>query len=160
VPWLTRLKPYLGNFVPIFNYINTYKREIAAFFANSTATTQATTLNIAQTKLLHYLRISNPVNPEALTSYPHRLESNRGNPYMAPGGYGQLLKGLSVFGGYVCTSNPQPTIGPAVPANLATVLANVYYTKTPGGPPCTAQGSLGEATTGQHQAFPQLTPLP
>jgi virulence factor Mce-like protein len=160
VPWLTRLKPYLGNFVPIFNYINTYKREIAAFFANSTATTQATTLNIAQTKLLHYLRISNPVNPEALTSYPHRLESNRGNPYMAPGGYGQLLKGLSVFGGYVCTSNPQPTIGPSVPANLATVLANVYYTKTPGGPPCKAQGSLGEATTGQHQAFPQLTPLP
>jgi virulence factor Mce-like protein len=160
VPWLTRLKPYLGNFVPIFNYINTYKREIAAFFANSTATTQATTLNIAQTKLLHYLRISNPVNPEALTAYPHRLESNRGNPYMAPGGYGQLLKGLSVFGGYVCTSNPQPTIGPSVPANLASVLANVYYTKTPGGPPCKAQGSLGEATTGQHQAFPQLTPLP
>jgi phospholipid/cholesterol/gamma-HCH transport system substrate-binding protein len=160
VPWLTRLKPYLGNFVPIFNYLNTYKREIAAFFANSTATTQATAQNIDQTKLLHYLRISNPVNPEALTSYAHRLESNRGNPYMQPGGYGQLLKGLSVFGGYVCTSNPQPTIGPAVPANLATVLANVYYTKTPGGPPCKAQGPLGAATTGQRQAFPQLTPLP
>ena len=51
VPWLTRLKPYLGNFVPIFNYINTYRREIAAFFANSTATTQATAQNITQTKL-------------------------------------------------------------------------------------------------------------
>jgi phospholipid/cholesterol/gamma-HCH transport system substrate-binding protein len=160
VPWLTRLKPYLGNFVPIFNYINTYKREIAAFFANSTATTQATTQNITQTKLLHYLRISNPVNPEALTSYSRRLESNRGNPYPAPGAGEQLLSGLSVFGGYVCTSNPQPSIGPTVPANLATVLANVYYTKTPGGPPCKAQGSLGQATTGQHQAFPQLQPLP
>jgi phospholipid/cholesterol/gamma-HCH transport system substrate-binding protein len=160
VPWLTRLKPYLGNFVPIFNYINSYKREIAAFFANSTATTQATTQNIASTKLLHYLRISNPVNPEALTAYQRRLESNRGNPYMAPGGYGQLLKGLSVFGGYVCTSVPQPTIGPTVPANLATVLANVYYTSEPGGPPCKAQGPLGSVTTGQHQAFPKLTPLP
>lgn len=160
VPWLARLKPYLGNFVPIFNYINSYKREIAAFFANSTATTQATTQNITQTKLLHYLRISNPVNPEALTSYPRRLESNRGNPYPAPGVYGQLLTGLPVFGGYLCTSNPQPSIGPAVPANLATVLANVYYTKTPGGPPCKAQGPLGTATTGQHQAFPQLKPLP
>jgi phospholipid/cholesterol/gamma-HCH transport system substrate-binding protein len=160
VPWLTRLKPYLGNFVPIFNYINSYKRDIAAFFANSTATTQATTQNIASTKLLHYLRISNPVNPEALTAYQRRLESNRGNPYMAPGGYGQLLKGLSVFGGYVCTSVPQPTIGPTVPANLATVLANVYYTSEPGGPPCKAQGPLGSVTTGQHQAFPKLTPLP
>ncbi len=36
VPWLTRLKPYLGNFIPIFNYINTYRREIAAFFGNGT----------------------------------------------------------------------------------------------------------------------------
>jgi hypothetical protein len=160
VPWLTRLKPYLGNFVPIFNYINTYKREIAAFFANSTATTQATTLDITQKNLLHYLRISNPVNPEALTSYAHRLQSNRGNPYPAPGAGGQLLSGLSVFGGYLCTSNPQPTIGPTVPANLATTLANVYYTKTPGGPPCKAQGSLGASTTGQQQAFPQLKPLP
>ena len=70
VPWLTRLKPYLGNFVPIFNYINTYRRELAAFFANSTANTEATSQNITQTKLLHYLRISNPVNPEALSGYP------------------------------------------------------------------------------------------
>ena len=67
VPWLTRLKPYLGDIVPVVDYINTYRREIAAFFANSTATTQATSQNITQTKLLHYLRISNPVNPEVLT---------------------------------------------------------------------------------------------
>src|SRR5262249_31918293 len=86
-PWLGRLKPYLGNFVPIFNYINTYRREIAAFFANAAATTEATSQNISQTKLLHYLRISNPVNPETLTGYQRRLDSNRGNPYMAPGGY-------------------------------------------------------------------------
>ena len=97
VPWLARLKPYLGNFVPIFDYINTYRREIAAFFANSTATTEATSQNITQTKLLHYLRISNPVNPEALSGYSKRLESNRGNPYMAPGGYQQLLDGLAGF---------------------------------------------------------------
>src|SRR5581483_2105950 len=92
VPWLARLKPYLGNFVPIFNYINTYRRELAAFFANGTASTQATSQNISQTGLLHYVRISNPVNPETLTSYSRRLNSNRGNPYMDPGGY-QLLGG-------------------------------------------------------------------
>ena len=87
VPWLKRLSPYLGNLVPVVEYINTYRREIAAFFANSTATTQATDLNISQTRLLHYLRISNPVNPEVLTNYQRRLSSNRANPYMAPGGY-------------------------------------------------------------------------
>lgn len=160
VPWLGRLKPYLGNFVPIFNYINTYRREIAAFFANSTANTQATSQNITQTRLLHYLRISNPVNPEALTGYSKRLESNRGNPYMAPGGYEQLRNGLKVFGGYLCTANPQPTIGPTVPANLVSILQGVYYTRTPGGPPCRAQNPLGVETTGQHEAFPRLKPLP
>ncbi len=160
VPWLRRLKPYLGNFVPIFDYINSYRRELAAFFANSTATTQATAQNITQTKLLHYLRISNPVNPEAVSAYPRRLESNRGNPYMVPGGYQQLLKGLSVFGGNLCTANPQPTIGPSIPANLVADLEGVYYTKTPGGPPCKGQAPLGEVTTGQQQAFPRLQPLP
>jgi virulence factor Mce-like protein len=160
VPWLARLKPYLGNFVPIFDYINTYRREIAAFFANGTATTQASGQNITQTKLLHYLRISNPVNPEALSGYSQRLDSNRGNPYLTPGGYEQLLKGLPVFGSYLCTAHPQPTIGPSIPANLVAILEGAYYTKTPGGPPCRGQGLLGETTTGQLQAFPHLQPLP
>jgi hypothetical protein len=160
VPWLARLKPYLGNFVPIFNYINTYRREIAAFFANATAATQATSQNITQTALLHYVRISNPVNPETLTSYARRLSSNRGNPYMAPGGYSQLLNGLSVFGSYLCTNNPQPGISSTIPASLIAILQNVYFTKSPGGPPCKGQAPLGPTTTGQPEAFPQLTPLP
>jgi phospholipid/cholesterol/gamma-HCH transport system substrate-binding protein len=160
VPWLKRLTPYLGNLVPIFNYINTYRHELAAFFANSAATTQATALNITQTRLLHVLRISNPVNPEVVTTYQHRLESNRGNPYMVPGGYSQLLNGLSVFGQYLCTSTPQPTIGPTISASLAAILRSTYYTTTPGGPACKAQGLLGQATTGQPQAFPHLQPLP
>jgi len=160
VPWLTRLKPYLGDIVPVIDYINTYRREIAAFFANSTATTQASGQNITQTKSLHYLRISNPVNPEVLTAYQHRLSSNRGNPYPAPGTSGQLLAGLRTFGGYLCTSTPQPAIGPTVPATLAATLRNVYYTSNPSGPPCKAQAPLGTTTTGQQQAFPQLKPLP
>ena len=40
VPWLTRLKPYLGGVVPVLNYINDYRREVAAFFANATAVSQ------------------------------------------------------------------------------------------------------------------------
>jgi hypothetical protein len=160
VPWLTRLKPYLGNVVPVIDYINTYRREVAAFFANSSATTQATLPNIIQTKQLHYLRIGNPVNPEVLTSYQTRLSSNRGNPYMAPGAYSKLAGGLSVFGRYLCTSIPQPTIGPTIEASLADILRNVYYTPRPEGPPCKSQSLLGPLTTGQNQAFPQLKPLP
>ncbi len=160
VPLLRRLKPYLGGLVPVVNYINVYRREVAAFFANSTATTQATALNITSTKLLHYLRISNPVNPETVAAYSHRISSNRGNPYMAPGGYAGLLHGLSVFDGALCTGTAQPTIGSTISSTLAAILRSTFYTPTPGGPPCKPQAPLGLATTGQPQAFPQLQPLP
>jgi phospholipid/cholesterol/gamma-HCH transport system substrate-binding protein len=160
VPWLKRARPYLGGLVPIINYLNTYRREVAGFFANSTATTQGKIINAAGTREIHFLRISNPVNPEILTEYPGRLESNRGNPYMAPDGYSQLVSGLSVFGGYLCTSRPQPTIGSSIPPDLATVLRDTYYTAKPGGPPCKSQQPLGRLTTGQNQQFPHLTPLP
>jgi phospholipid/cholesterol/gamma-HCH transport system substrate-binding protein len=159
VPLLTRLKPYLGGIVPILNYINSYRREVAAFFANGTAATQATLPN-GEGVPLHYARVSNPVNPEVLSAYQSRLTSNRGNPYLAPGGYEQLLRGLPVFGGYLCTSNPQPTIGPTITADLQKLLQEVYYTARPGGPPCRAQAPLGSLTTGQLQAFPHLNPLP
>ncbi len=160
VPLLTRLTPYLGGVIPVVDYINDYRREVAAFFANGTAATQATLPAAVIKQPLHYVRVSLPVNPESLTDYSHRLDSNRGNPYLIPSGYSSLVQGLPVFGSYLCTSNPQPTIGPTIPPSLAAVLSSVYYTADPSGPPCKAQPPLGEATTGQTQAFPQLQPIP
>jgi virulence factor Mce-like protein len=160
VPLLTRLTPYLGGVIPVVDYINTYRREVAAFFANGTAATLATVPAAVGNKLLHYVRVSSPLNPETLTDYSNRLDSNRGNPYLVPGGYAGLPQGLPVFGSYLCTSYPQPTIGPSIPAALAAVLSAVYYTADPSGPPCKAQEPLGEATTGQTQTFPQLQAIP
>jgi phospholipid/cholesterol/gamma-HCH transport system substrate-binding protein len=169
VPFLVGLKPYLGNLVPVIDYINTYRREIAAFFANSTATTQGVA-GSAYGGNLHYVRVSNPINPELLTRYQQRPSSNRSNPYLEPGGYLKLLRGLPVFGQYLCTTHPLPTFGSSLSGittsvtgtvlTLAQLLSKYYYTSTPGGPPCTAQPSLGRLTTGQAQAFPQLQPLP
>ena len=161
VPLLARLTPYLGGVVPVINYINAYRRELAAFFANGTAATQATSqsLNNSST-FIHYLRLSLPVNPETLTAYAQRPDSNRSNPYLQPGGYLDLLKGLPVFGSYLCTNNALPTIGPTIPATLASVLRSVYYTDDPSGPPCRAQAPLGQTLTGTEQTFPHLQPLP
>lgn len=169
IPFLVRLKPYLGGLVPVIDYLNSYRKEIAGFFANSTATTEAQ-LASAYGGRLHYLRISNPINPEALTTYPYRPDSNRSNPYMAPGGYNQLAAGLSVFGSYLCTSHALPTIGSSLSQSttsvagtvltLAQLVAQYYYTATPGGPSCKAQAPLGSVTTHQNQSFPHLQPLP
>jgi hypothetical protein len=71
-----------------------------------------------------------------------------------------LLGGLDVFGNYVCTNRPQPTIGSSIPKKTATVVKKVYYTSKPGGPGCHGQPALGRATTGQNQLFPHLTQLP
>jgi virulence factor Mce-like protein len=161
VPFLTRARPYLGGLVPVIDYINTYRREVAGFFANGTAADGAVGAGIVNPKkLLHYVRVSSPINPETLTDYAHRISTNRSNPYLIPGGASRLVSGLPVFGSYLCTGNPPPTIGPTIPAALAAELSADYYTSDPSGPACQAQPPLGEATTGQLQVFPQLQPLP
>lgn len=160
VPWLTRATPYLGGVVPVLDYINAYRAEVAAFFANSTAATQASGQSFLSTKLAHYLRVSNPVNPETLTAYAQRPYSNRSNPYMTPGGYNELLRGLPVFGSYLCTNNPLPAIGATVDASLVPVLQSVYYTANPGGPPCRPQPPLAQTLTGVLALYPHLQPLP
>ena len=169
VPFLTRLTPYLGGVIPIVDYINDYRREIAAFFANSTASTQG----IAQANgggNAHYIRIASPINPELLTRYQTRPFSNRSNAYLQPGGYEQLLKGLPVFGSYLCTSHPLPGIAPSLSNSTTSVAGTVltiaqlvqkyYFTVDPSGPPCRAQARLGSLTTGQLQSFPHLKALP
>jgi ABC-type transporter Mla subunit MlaD len=169
VPWLTRLKPYLGGLVPVIEYIGSYRREVAGFFANSTATTQGT-LASADGGNAHYVRISNPINAEALTTYPQRPLTNRSNPYLVPGGYGRLLSGLPVFGAYLCTSHPLPGLDRSLSASTTTVADTVltlaqlvqkyYYTSTPAGPACQAQTPLGPLTSGHGGNFPRLQALP
>jgi phospholipid/cholesterol/gamma-HCH transport system substrate-binding protein len=169
VPFLQRLKPYLGQLVPVIDYINVYRRELAGFFGNSAATTEGQ-LSSAYGGNLHYLRISNPINPEVLTPYQTRPQTNRSNPYMQPGGYDKLRQGLPVFSGNLCTAHPLPTISPSLSNDttsvtgkvltIAQLLAQYYFTSDPSGPPCVAQPPLGRLTTGGPQAFPHLQPLP
>ena len=169
VPFLAAVKPYLGNLVSVISYLDSYRRELAGFFASSAAATQAQG-STADGSLLHYLRISNPINPESLTPYAKRPYTNRSNPYLAPGGYLSLLKGLPVFGTYLCTDNPLPTVSTTLDATETSVAGTMltvrqlvqdyFYTANPSGPSCRGQASLGKATTGQSSSFPTLKPLP
>jgi hypothetical protein len=97
---------------------------------------------------LHYLRTANPLNPENLAIYPHRLATNRSNPYFPPEEFKKLETGLEVFGQYLCTSNPvaqiSPDAGTIIPQNTVD-LVNQFAFK--GGnvpaPPCKAAAPLG-----------------
>lgn len=170
VPWLTRLKPYLGGVVPVLDYINDYRGELAGFFANATAVSQGTFPAVSGHGDLHYLRVAAPINPEVLTPTQTRPETNRSNPYLEPGGFAQLPKGLPVFGSYLCTNNALPALSPSLSdttttvtgktLTLAQLVQQFYFTADPSGPPCRAQAQLGSLTTGQLQSFPHLQPLP
>ncbi len=107
-PLLAQTDPATRQLIPILEFIGLYKGELNAFFANTAAATQA----FDPGSRLHYLRTTNPLNPENLAAYPRRLGTNRPNPYQLPRGYAQLSKNLQVYENRHC--------GRAVPAGVTT----------------------------------------
>ena len=166
-PLLRRLDPFLRELTPVVDYLGLYRREIAGFFANDSAATQAVGNGFSSAAQLHYLRVMNPLNPEIMTGYSNRLGTNRYNPYSEPGAYDRLGQGqpLQVFGNYLCTSNPTPT-PPEPNENLSERLANevkkfVYGIGTDNegrAPPCVEQAPLGRLV-GQPGRYPRVEPL-
>jgi phospholipid/cholesterol/gamma-HCH transport system substrate-binding protein len=169
-PILARLDPFLRNLTPIFDYLGLYKRELAAFFANDTAATQATDVGFSNaSEQFHYLRTTTPTNPEMMAGWPFRLGTNRSNPYTEPGGYRKLASEghLEVFGSYLCTGNPTPAPPAANPFALypqeTADLAQHFIFGVPENvgkaPRCDPQAPLGRII-GQSALFPHLQPLP
>jgi phospholipid/cholesterol/gamma-HCH transport system substrate-binding protein len=168
-PLLRRLDPFLSQLTPIVDYLGLYRREIAGFFANDSAVTQAVGSAQSTSTQLHYLRTQNPTNPEMMAGYPGRISTNRSNPYIAPGGYDKLrTEGhLEVFSSHLCTTRPVPNEpaprDPWLPANLITQLS--YFTwggpeNRGAAPPCDPQAPLGRTTGAGSGAYPALQPLP
>jgi phospholipid/cholesterol/gamma-HCH transport system substrate-binding protein len=182
-PVLAQVDPFLRNLNPFLDWVGLYKHEAAAFFALDSAATQASAAVCSKPvsnctaadpqKQVHYLRTTNPVNPEALAAYPKRIASNRSNPYFQPLGYKDLPTGLKVFGSYLCTTNPVPTvvqtIDPLLPGvgALTNLLSPhtfelidrfVYGGQSPANvaaPPCKEQAPLG-GQLGQPGRYPHV----
>ncbi len=76
-PLLGQVDPAAQQLVPLLDFVGLYKPELTAFFANTVAATQASEPGTA----VHYLRTTNPLNPENLAVYPRRVGSNRPNAY-------------------------------------------------------------------------------
>jgi virulence factor Mce-like protein len=175
----TSLTPFLGQLVPVFDYLGAYRRELASFFANGAASTEGEAPAFSSNKRLNYLRFSSPLSPEELTVQSQRAYSNRSNPYEVPGGASALTGSTNalgtapdVFGTYLCTSHPLPTI----PTGTTTVNFQseipLFYggtdaTKVPAAA-CTPQQRLSDALGSSLGAgmgpasgfYPQLQPLP
>jgi phospholipid/cholesterol/gamma-HCH transport system substrate-binding protein len=157
-PLLEATDPFLRNLNPMIQWIGLYKHEITAFFANDVAATQATSLGSDQKTQLHYLRTTNPLNPENLAIYPHRISSNRSNPYTEPLMYSK--RPIDVFGTYTCTNNPIPALAPTanqlIPQELVNLINQFAYNNgNVVSPPCTPQKPLGNQI-GQPGLYPHV----
>jgi phospholipid/cholesterol/gamma-HCH transport system substrate-binding protein len=128
-PLVAQLDPATAQLEPAVEFIGLNKGELTSFFADTVAATQAKDPGSS----LHYLRTSNPLNPENLAVYPRRLPTNRPNPYRQPGGFDEINQGLPVYEDRQCNaSNLVPTIvntpltlTDAVPAAVPTVVGDL-----------------------------------
>jgi ABC-type transporter Mla subunit MlaD len=139
-PLLVQVDPFLRQVNPILDYLGLYKRELAVFFANSMAPTQATDRPPSLSGPTHYLRTSNPLNPDNLAAQPHRNSLNRSNPYPVPGAFAQFP--IKVFGRYLCSNAPVPPLAP--PGGGGVVPPNPPIPSLPGIPPLPPIPNAGE----------------
>ena len=165
-PLLAQIDPAATQAVPILDFIGLYKPELNAFFANVASATQA-----RSSSGVHYLRTTNPLNPENLAVYPRRIGSNRPNAYAKPGAFDQLRRGLPVFENRHCSSGvptitnvpapspvplPVPIAPGLIPDQLLDQIIEFGFAGRPGSqtaPPCRLQGPYdfgGEVTQYPH----------
>jgi virulence factor Mce-like protein len=162
-PVLAAVDPLLRQVNPILSFVGQYRRELTAFFANVVAATQAADVPGGSRTPVHYLRQSNPLNPESLAAYPRRIGSNRPNAYAIPSLFDQLGTGLPQYETRQCTSGV-----PAVATGSTNLISDQLrhqieqFAFGAGGkvpaPPCKQQGRF--AVGGAITQFPQVDALP
>jgi hypothetical protein len=157
---LPEFDPFLQQLNPILDGASLYKNELSAFFANSAAATLAAGPVAGRTELVHYLRTTNPLNPETLAQVPKRLGTNRPNPYVFPGNSLQLPQGLPIFESRQCGRGNQMTIDPNQTLLSPELYANVMKFVLNGGsvqsPPCRMQPRF--SVQGRVTQYPQVGP--
>jgi phospholipid/cholesterol/gamma-HCH transport system substrate-binding protein len=170
-PVLGQLDPLLRQIIPITDFIQPYNRELTAFFANTVGATEATDTPGTAGVKVHYLRTTNPVNPETLSTYPRRIGTNRPNPYEFPGAFTRLANPgfLQVYENRQCGAGGIPVplssvgINPGlIPPALNSLIANSIFNANGGGgtpaPPCELQPDF--TTLGGTTHYPHVVALP
>ena len=117
-PILERLDGFLPSLNSILEGVRMYRREVTAFLANAAAATNGfLEIDIQTGEPLHYLRTEAPLTPEVVTTFPRRLEINRTNPYVKPGGYLDVATALKSFETRHCSSGVSASLDPSSPSN-------------------------------------------
>jgi phospholipid/cholesterol/gamma-HCH transport system substrate-binding protein len=140
-PILENLRPVLHNLDPFLQYTGQYVPELQAFFANLTASSQASAGNAdiegARGPKQHLLTAMSVLSPESLSTYPSRIGTDRTNAYPLPGTYRSLASGLPVFNSANCANSAPSVTGPpneTVSEELIQLIQSFKVANKPGGP--------------------------
>lgn len=83
-PLLRSLGPFLGEFNPIFQWLEMNQLLVSDFLGNAASATADTVPGVPGGGMGHYLRQLGVTGTESLLIYRNRLSSNRGNAYLPP----------------------------------------------------------------------------
>jgi len=113
-PLLRALDPFVRNLNPILVGLKLYRVDLASFFANVAASSEALiTTGAEEGNQPHGLRVVGGMTPETIASYPQRLTINRNSAYSPPKWAEGLLSGLPSFDTRQCTTGIIATLDPS-----------------------------------------------
>jgi phospholipid/cholesterol/gamma-HCH transport system substrate-binding protein len=115
-PLLRAVDPFIRNLNPILVGLKLYRVDLASFFGNVAASLNgelpAGEGEPEGTPQPHYLRVMGGMNPETISTYPHRLAINRTSAYSPPKWADDLVAGLPSFSTGHCATGIVATLDP------------------------------------------------
>jgi phospholipid/cholesterol/gamma-HCH transport system substrate-binding protein len=150
-PVLDRLDPFLANLNPVLRYLAFHRENVTDFlgapgFAHAGALADSPDDPAPE----HMLRIISHISAETLSIWPHRLETNRGNSYLAPGALSRIATD-GIFPNFDC-KNTDYTNTSQDPDEDEVILGTPQA--TPSFAPCVIQGPYpapsGESFNGRY----------
>lgn len=170
--FLAELGPFLGTFDPalkqlnpLLQFVNVYRDDLRALFANTAAATQANNVEAGGTRFFQFTVSPAPLSPEGLAAYQNRLGSNRPNPYPFPRAFDALARGLGIYEDRQC-GRAAPVLSNDVsayaqlspdPQTLLDTLNRVAFPGPDGSVPAPAcQKQRKFTTSGSETDYPQV----
>jgi virulence factor Mce-like protein len=111
--------PWLAQFNAILKVFGQYKHELTSVLANVAAASNGVFFDPTLGKSFHYLRTEAPLSPEAISTYPQRLQLSRTNPYFKPESFKQIREGLKSFEVRQCSFGINAFLDPSAPSDPA-----------------------------------------
>lgn len=113
-PLLRAVDPFIRNLNPILVGLKLYRVDLASFFGNIAATSEALiTTSSERENPPHGLRVVGGMTPETVAAYPRRLTINRNSAYSPPKWAEDLVSGLPSFETRQCANGIVATLDPS-----------------------------------------------